>query len=247
MTLKSAIIEVCESSPGTPTTWDVRNTLRKQGVTVSREHASRVVNEWRKERGLGDTGEMLALTDARIAEIDGIESGVTPEVTRDVTPADAVTPVHKQRSHQYRWLLALLALPAAVSVWSGWVGLGGMCGFGVVQLLPGIADNVVINTAITLPIGVESYAVFALWVWLTNGHTGTRARRFARVSAILSLVVGGAGQVAYHLLVQAGYGPGTAPWPVTAVVSLLTVAIVGMASALIHLLGETDAGKGSGV
>lgn len=218
-----------------PTTANVRNTLQKQGVTVSREHASRVVNEWRKERGLGDTGEMLALTDARIAEIDSIETGVTPEVTRDVTPGDAVTPVHKQRSH--RWLLALLALPAAVSVWSGWVGLGGMCGFGVVQPLPGIAPWE-INTAITLPIGIEAYAVFALWAWL-NSHTSDRARRFARWSAITSLVVGGGGQVVYHLLVQANYGPGTAPWPVTATVSLLTVAIVGMASALIHLLGES--------
>jgi hypothetical protein len=29
-----------------------------------------------------------------------------------------------------RWPLFLIAAPAAVAVWSGWVGLGQMCGFG---------------------------------------------------------------------------------------------------------------------
>ena len=39
-----------------------------------------------------------------------------------------------------RWPLFLIAAPAAVAVWSGWVGLGEMCGFGPVDLLPGIGD-----------------------------------------------------------------------------------------------------------
>ncbi|HEX2300002.1 MAG TPA: ABC transporter permease, partial [Pseudonocardiaceae bacterium] len=58
------------------------------------------------------------------------------------------------------WPLIVLALPAAVSIWAGWVGLGGLTGFGVVQLLPGIWDGVRINTAITLPIGMEAYAAY---------------------------------------------------------------------------------------
>lgn len=37
-----------------------------------------------------------------------------------------------------RWPLLLIALPAAVAVWTGWVGLGQLSGFGEVQPLPGI-------------------------------------------------------------------------------------------------------------
>jgi hypothetical protein len=32
-----------------------------------------------------------------------------------------------------RWPLFLIAAPAAVSIWSGWVGLGSLCGFGLVH------------------------------------------------------------------------------------------------------------------
>src|ERR1039457_6072149 len=35
------------------------------------------------------------------------------------------------------WPLLILALPAAVAVWSGWVGIGQMTGFGQVPPLPG--------------------------------------------------------------------------------------------------------------
>ncbi|MBB4941899.1 hypothetical protein FHR32_006285 [Streptosporangium album] len=44
-----------------------------------------------------------------------------------------------------------------------------MTGFGPVKLLPGIADDWEINSAVTLPIGVEAYAAFALSAWLTSG------------------------------------------------------------------------------
>jgi hypothetical protein len=67
------------------------------------------------------------------------------------------------------WPLILIAAPAAVAVWSGWVGLGGMCGFGIIHPLPGIWDSLRINTAITLPIGVESYGAYALYAWLASG------------------------------------------------------------------------------
>ncbi len=92
----------------------------------------------------------------------------------------------------------LLALPAFVAIWSGWVGLGELTGFGVVHPLPGIWDSARLNTAITLPIGVETYAAFALWVWL-SGRAPVQARTFARCSAIGSLIFGAAGQIAYHL------------------------------------------------
>src|SRR5829696_6108941 len=65
------------------------------------------------------------------------------------------------------WPLVVLALPAFVAIWSGWVGLGGLTGLGVVHPLPGIWDGLALNTAITLPIGMETYAAFALRAWLS--------------------------------------------------------------------------------
>ena len=136
------------------------------------------------------------------------------------------------------WPVLLLALPAFVAVWSGWVGLGTLTGFGIVHPLPGIADGFTINTAITLPIGVETYAAFALRVWLSGQVVHDGARRFAKWSAIGSLLLGGLGQVAYHLLVAAGVT--RAPWQITTVVACLPVAVLGMGAALAHLLHNTD-------
>jgi len=68
-----------------------------------------------------------------------------------------------------RWPLFLIGAPAAVAVWSGWVGLGTLCGFGVIHPLPGIWDQLRLNTAITLPVGVEAYGAYALGAWLAPG------------------------------------------------------------------------------
>ena len=92
------------------------------------------------------------------------------------------------------WPLLLIAAPAAVAIWSGWVGLGGMSGFGVIHPLPGIWDSARLNTAITLPIGVEAYGAFALYTWL-SGTGSHRTRVFARNSAVGALVLGALGQV----------------------------------------------------
>ncbi len=134
------------------------------------------------------------------------------------------------------WPVILLALPALVAVWSGWVGLGRMTGFGMVDLLPGIVKPgswATIDSAITLPVGVETYAAYALYVWL-SGRVPDRARRFARVSAVASLGVGALGQIAYHLLAAAGVT--AAPWQITTAVACLPVAVLGMGAALAHLV-----------
>jgi hypothetical protein len=139
-----------------------------------------------------------------------------------------------------RWPLFLIAAPAAVAVWSGWVGLGSLCGFGIVHPLPGIADGLRLDTAITLPVGVEAYGAYALGAWLTpSTHEG--ARRFARRSALGALALGMAGQVIYHLLAAAHAAH--APWPVVVLVSCLPVLTLGMGAALTHLLrtGHTPA------
>src|SRR5579875_1421705 len=131
-----------------------------------------------------------------------------------------------------RWPLVLIAAPAATAVWSGWVGLGGLCGFGLVQPFPGIAAWH-LDTAITLPVGVEAYGAYALGAWLTPG-TPERARGFARNSAIGALVLGAGGQVIYHLLAAAHAAK--APWPVVVLVSCLPVITLGFGAALTHLL-----------
>lgn len=138
-----------------------------------------------------------------------------------------------------RWPLVLIAAPAAVAIWSGWVGLGGLCGFGPIHPLPGIAPGVVINTAITLPVGVEAYGAYALRAWLTPGVPG-RAQRFARRSAIGALVLGMCGQVIYHLLSAAHAA--RAPWPVVMLVSCIPVITLGFGAALTHLLRALEVG-----
>jgi hypothetical protein len=136
------------------------------------------------------------------------------------------------------WPVAAIAAPAFVATWSGWVGLGEKAGFGPVRLLPGIADQVVLNTAITLPIGIEAYAAYAIGVWLSSKPMSARTRRFAMLSGVSSLILGAFGQVAYHLLEV--FGAHVAPWQVVVGVSCLPIAVVGMTAALLHLLRADD-------
>ncbi len=131
-----------------------------------------------------------------------------------------------------RWPLFLIAAPAAVAIWSGWVGLGELCGFGLVQPLPGIAPWH-LNTAITLPVGVESYAAFALGAWLTPA-VAEGARMFAKWSALAAIALGMTGQVAYHILTSAHAVK--APTPVVVLVSCMPVLTFGMAVWLAHML-----------
>jgi hypothetical protein len=104
-----------------------------------------------------------------------------------------------------------------------------------VRPLPGIWDSLRLNTAVTLPVGVEAYAAYALRAWLSASPAiSSRTRQFARWSAVGSLVLGMAGQVAWHLLAQAHVT--RAPWEVTTGVSCLPVLVLGMAAGLAHLL-----------
>ncbi|MEU7868295.1 ABC transporter permease [Dactylosporangium sp. NPDC049140] len=163
------------------------------------------------------------------------------DVTSEESPAEEASALPTGDGHPepeavrrpVAWPVLLLALPAFVAIWSGWVELGELSGFGVVHPLPGIVDQFRLNSAITLPIGVETYAAYALWVWLSGQVTGA-ARRFAKWSAIASLIVGAAGQVAYHLM--AAYGVHVAPWWITTLVASLPVAVLGMGAALAHLV-----------
>jgi hypothetical protein len=142
------------------------------------------------------------------------------------------------------WPLLVLAAPAAAEVWSGWVGIAQKTGFGRVSLLPGIWSSLHLDTTITLPIGVEAYAAYALRAWLaTEPWISPRTRRFAKWSAICSFLLGMAGQVAYHLLVQAGES--RAPWGITTVVSCLPVLVLAMGTALAHMLRGDASAEGT--
>ena len=97
-----------------------------------------------------------------------------------------------------------------------------------------------LDTAVTLPVGVECYAAYALRAWLAGGHAiSDRTRRFARWSAICSFALGMAGQVAFHLMDQDHVS--RAPWGITTLVSCLPVLVLGMGTALAHMLREDTA------
>jgi hypothetical protein len=151
------------------------------------------------------------------------------------TAADRSAAVPARARTVRSWPLLVLAAPAAAEVWSGWVGIAQKTGFGRVSPLPGIWPSLHLDTTITLPVGVEAYAAYALRAWLAREDwIGGRTRRFAKGSAIRSFALGMAGQVAYHLLAQAGIT--RAPWPITTLVSCLPVLVLAMGTALAHML-----------
>ncbi|WP_445187000.1 hypothetical protein ACTXG6_07305 [Pseudonocardia sp. Cha107L01] len=150
------------------------------------------------------------------------------------------TEVKSTRRLARRWPLLLLAAPAAVSIWAGWVGLGTMAGFGLVHPLPGIADGFQLNSAITLPIGVEAYSAYALGTWLTTRPMPATARRFAGWSSLVALLLGLVGQVVYHVLTTRGLDK--APLSVVVFVACLPVLVLGAGATLHHLLGDDTAG-----
>ena len=169
----------------------------------------------------------------------GRDGAATRSVAEDQS---AVVPVRARTVRS--WPLLVLAAPAAAEVWSGWVGIAQKTGFGLVHPLPGIWPSLHLDTAITLPVGVEAYAAYALRAWLARDFWITsRTRQSAKWSAICSFAIGMAGQVAYHLLAQAGTA--RAPWPVTTIVSCLPVLVLAMGTALAHMLrADADAAAG---
>ena len=157
-----------------------------------------------------------------------------------VAPADRSGAVRGQARTVRSWPLVLLAFPAAAEVWSGWVGIAQKTGFGLVSPLPGIWSSLHLDTTITLPVGVEAYAAYALRAWLATDHAiSGRTRRFARRSAVFSFALGMAGQVAFHLMDQDRIT--RAPWAVTTLVSCLPVLVLGMGTVLAHMLREDAA------
>jgi hypothetical protein len=175
----------------------------------------------------------VAIDTSRAA--DPSPRGPVPARTAGPAAADRSPAAARPGRAIWSWPLLVLAAPAAAGVWSGWVGIAEKTGFGLVSPLPGIWPALHVDTAITLPVGVEAYAAYALRAWLAReDRISSRTRRFAKWSAICSLALGMAWQVAYHLLAQAGMA--RAPWAITTVVSCLPVLVLGMGTALAHML-----------
>ena len=221
----------------------VRELAEREGTLPSR---NRIIREFRVgARKATDALAQLAPTEPVDLDPDppvsGSVNGHIPAAPGDETDhVSAIVAPGSERVRQVRsWPLVLLALPAFVAIWSGWVGLGGLTGFGTIHPLPGIADGVTLNTAITLPIGVETYAAYALNVWLAGHHLTARARRFAKWSALGALALGALGQVVFHVMTAAGVT--AAPWPITTLVSCLPVVVLGCGAALRHLVAAGEA------
>ncbi|WP_431422940.1 hypothetical protein [Actinokineospora sp.] len=158
----------------------------------------------------------------------------------EASASDVTTEVRE--THQPRpWPLLVIGLAAAIAVWGGWVELGRLTGFGVVHPLPGLWEDLRINTAIVLPLGIEAYGGYALRTWLSSADLSERTRRFARWSAIASLVVGAGAQVASHLMKAANVT--SAPPLVTVLVACVPVLVLGLATGLATLVKrDTTAG-----
>ena len=190
---------------------------------------------------------MTALADVAVAQAgprayrEPSGRGPGPAAVPGTVPAAGRSGAVRDQAKTMRsWPLLVLAVPAAAEVWSGWVGIAQLTGFGVVPLLPGIWSSLHLDTAVTLPVGVECYAAYALRAWLAGGHAiSDRTRRFARWSAICSFALGMAGQVAFHLMDQDHVT--RAPWGITTLVSCLPVLVLGMGTALAHMLREDAA------
>jgi hypothetical protein len=165
------------------------------------------------------------------AEVTGT---VRDEVTEPVTKAAETPPRPAHRV--VVWPLLVIACSPFIAIWGGWVGLGKLTGFGFVNLLPGMVAEggwATLDTAITLPLGMEAYSAYAFYV-LLHPAVSRRARRFAAWTALGAVLLGMAGQTAYHLMTAAGMT--AAPWQITTVVSCLPVAVFGLAAALVHMV-----------
>ncbi len=97
---------------------------------------------------------MAAVTIDASPAADPGPSGPVPARTAGPCDADRSPTTARPGRAVRSWPLLVLAAPAAVEVWSGWVGIAQKTGFGLVRPLPGIWPALHLDTAITLPVGV---------------------------------------------------------------------------------------------
>lgn len=129
---------------------------------------------------------MAAVTVSAPSAMDPGLRGPVPARTGGPAAADRSRAAARPGRAVRSWPLLVLAAPAAAEVWSGWVGIAQKTGFGLVSPLPGIWPSLHLDTAITLPVGVEAYAAYALRAWLARDRSiggGTAGSPSGRRSA----------------------------------------------------------------
>ena len=112
-------------------------------------------------RGRVVTG-MAAVTAGAPSAVNRGLRGPVPARTAGPAAADRSRAAARPGRAIRSWPLLVLAAPAAAEVWSGWAGIAQKTGFGLVSPLPGIWPSRHLDIAITLRVGVEACAAFAL-------------------------------------------------------------------------------------
>jgi hypothetical protein len=121
----------CEHNRPNPTTGSVRAWLQSQGVQTRRPYASQIVNAWRREHSMTDTGELPELPEALLAklEADEPEPAETVAVVAAPVRADAVEETSGEKASGEKasgapsgslgfYLVAIMSM--AVSVDTSW-------------------------------------------------------------------------------------------------------------------------------
>jgi hypothetical protein len=222
--------------------WDTVNAvLSTLADEVEREAATARLRARRGEAKKRRTGQRRRRINVCFPAVNGPAQApvrvATPEpVPEAVEKHPAPTTPAKVRT----WPILVIAAGAFVAVWAGWVGLGGLTGFGLVNLLPGlVADGgwATIDTRITLPASMEAYSAYAFYV-LLHRDVPKRARTFAAWSAGLAVLLGMGAQVAYHQMIANGMT--VAPAWVISVVSCIPVATFALGAALRAMVRAGD-------
>jgi uncharacterized RDD family membrane protein YckC len=226
--------------------WDTVNAVlsaladeAKQEATAARLRARR--GEAKKRRA----GQRRRRINVCFSGVNGpVQAPVrvaTPEpVVEPIPEAAEKHPASTAPAKVRTWPILIIAAGAFVAVWAGWVGLGGLTGFGLVNLLPGlVADGgwATIDTRITLPASMEAYSAYAFYV-LLHRNVPRQARLFAAWSAGLAVALGMGAQVAYHQMIANGVTVAP-PW-VISVVSCIPVATFALGAALRAMVRAGD-------
>ncbi len=131
------------------------------------------------------------------------------------------------------WVVAgLVALPALVSIWAGWVSLGLATGWKEVQLFPSVPglNGVHLNTVIFLPFSVEVLTIVSMGFFLH--YRGKAIRRVAGITALATVALGLFGQAWSHHLQATG---AAAPSWLVVFTSGLPVVAMALVGLLVHL------------
>lgn len=124
-------------------------------------------------------------------------------------------------------MVAGLAVSAASAAVSSFGALRGLA----------IAAGWPVRLAPLLPIVIDSYAATATRVWLSSGTGSRRAKRFARVNALIAIGLSLIGNATYHLIAAGLLRPS---WMVVVAVGSTPALALGAVSHLAVLRHEVD-------